>query len=341
MYHNDVNDNNPDGDKYGITHQQMMKKLADLDIQYWFGYIKREETDKMIDIFSESLQSLSKHRLIIRQFAATDLSQLRDAIHKSITASIFGAEAQRIALGNVSTAPINWAIISEKRGIKTAPPGPKTLEHLQAGLHLDNPSVPFHIKIAPTPFCEGEESLIYRGYDSRSNRHYVLKQFKADDRKKLECYMKILEIQTIASTYACDFSNNKKRPSHLEPVELISVDIADISGDLYVLQPFTDGKFEKYNTNHGIVCMTSPQSDMMQAFSHFTYVHSGESLLICDLEGARNGRGIQLTDPAIHCRLRPNKFGYPDLGFVGIKRFFRSHECNSVCRSMGLETVRI
>ena len=340
--YNEGGDSYQNGDPAGITHDEMMREVVRLDIQYWFGYINRDYTDKMIQVFNDSLKELSKHSLLIRQFEAVQPDQIGEAVHKSVTASVMAVEAKKassMAICTLDSSVTNWSVLAEKSGIKTPPPGPKSLNALQEGLKLEKPSIPLRIKIAQNPFNDGKESVVYKGYDARNNRHLVLKQFKARG-NTLDSYMKVLEIRTIASTYATEFNQDKRKPSHLDAVELISVDIADISGDLYVLQPFTDGKFEKYNTNHGIVCMTSPQSDMMQAFSHFTYVRSGESLLICDLEGVRNYKGIQLIDPAIHYRFQPMKFGDTDSGFVGIKRFFKSHSCNDICRSMGLETIR-
>jgi hypothetical protein len=74
------------------------------------------------------------------------------------------------------------------------------------------------------------------------------------------------------------------------------------------------GKFTKYNGNNGFVnreaskdsptivlksgeaCLT----DFLQAFSHWTYVHSDQKLLLCDLQGVLNQEGrsarFELTD---------------------------------------------
>lgn len=54
----------------------------DLDIQYWFGYINRLYTDKMIEVFNESLRTLSKQHLLIRQFDAMKSSEVGQAVTK-------------------------------------------------------------------------------------------------------------------------------------------------------------------------------------------------------------------------------------------------------------------
>ena len=322
----------------------MMQEVVRLDIQYWFGYINKDYTDKMVSIFNDTLQSLSDHRLMIRQFNIKDPQEITDAIIRSVEASMQISAARKVNREISTTLDVSipiWDSLPIRRGLKTPPLGPKSLQNLQDGLKLDGPSVPIAIKIAPNPFADGEESYIYRGYDTRNNRQVVLKKFKASG-ATLDCHMKVLKKQTIASTYARDFNNDKKKPCHVESIEFIPADVVQINdGSFYILQPFIDGKFVKYNTNNGIVCTAVSNSDMMQAFSHFTYVHSGESLVICDLQGVRNSRGVnQLSDPAIHCRILKGTYGSTDNGFPGIKRFFNSHNCNNICRSMGLDGVR-
>lgn len=95
MYHDGVNDSYTGGDKYGITHDQMMKQLVCLDIKYCFGYISKQTTDKMIKVFNESVQQLSNQKMIISQFDATDCKEIADAVNKSITAGVFAAELKK------------------------------------------------------------------------------------------------------------------------------------------------------------------------------------------------------------------------------------------------------
>ena len=68
------------GDPAGISHETMMKKVVDLDIQYWFGYINRSDTDKMIQVFNDSLCLLSRQRLLIRQFDAMNSTEVGQAV---------------------------------------------------------------------------------------------------------------------------------------------------------------------------------------------------------------------------------------------------------------------
>ena len=81
QYHSHA-DNHPNGDPGGISHETMMEHIVRLDIQYWFGYINKEATNKMVDIFDEYLQKLSQQRLIIRQFNAKDCDKLGEAVQR-------------------------------------------------------------------------------------------------------------------------------------------------------------------------------------------------------------------------------------------------------------------
>ena len=128
----------------------------------------------------------------------------------------------------------------------------------------------------------------------------------------LDNYMKALEVQTVASAYAREFNCDKQRPASVPPIHFPPVDIVDMQDSAhtcYILQKFIEGTFEKFNTNSGIVCSRSPMSDALQAFSHFTYVKSGQSLLICDLQGVQTSSGTQLLDPAIHSKVGTSRYG--------------------------------
>lgn len=85
-----------------------------------------------------------------------------------------------------------------------------------------------------------------------------------------------------------------------------------------------------------------------QAFSHYTYEKSKQKLMVVDLQGVyeeyEDGTSrYVLTDPVIHKRKRGRQkqlaqwtFGRTDRGEKGMKAFFETHECNEVCRLLGL-----
>lgn len=84
----------------------------------------------------------------------------------------------------------------------------------------------------------------------------------------------------------------------------------------------------------------------VQAFSHFSYRNTRRKVLVCDLQGVQSTSAVgedragvfELTDPVIHYRSksRSQVYGRTDLGKKGMHRFFETHQCNDVCRLLGL-----
>ncbi len=99
----------------------------------------------------------------------------------------------------------------------------------------------------------------------------------------------------------------------------------------------TGGENDPIEIDEGIFVK---KEEVAQAFSHFSYIHSGKRMLICDLQGVfDNHKNIfNFTDPVIHyhdakkegARTR-GVYGRTDLGQKGIQSFFDSHECNCLC----------
>jgi len=96
----------------------------------------------------------------------------------------------------------------------------------------------------------------------------------------------------------------------------------------FSVEAFVYGKFDKYNTNSGLV---ATDRRTPQAFSHFTFDSSSKRLLCVDVQGVDD----LYTDPAVHA---PSDFLWCDanLGLRGMALFFWSHRCNDACRLLGL-----
>lgn len=90
--------------------------------------------------------------------------------------------------------------------------------------------------------------------------------------------------------------------------------------------------------------MFSP-STVAQAFSHYTYLASGKTRLVCDLQGIFDAKSncLMLSDPAIHSHdpYQPDRkcrYGDTDCGKKGQRDFFATHHnchgllCNLVIR---------
>merc|ERR1712032_1701769 len=97
-----------------------------------------------------------------------------------------------------------------------------------------------------------------------------------------------------------------------------------------IVEQFLDGDFVKFNSNNGYVNNDptfSANTEVMQAFSHFTYVDSRGKHMVVDLQGVIDGPHMVLTDPQVLTRDRGecSPYGHADTGWDGIKAFFGTH----------------
>jgi len=90
-------------------------------------------------------------------------------------------------------------------------------------------------------------------------------------------------------------------------------------------------------------------AEVAQAFSHFSFHHSGEKMILVDLQGEyeKGSNMFCFTDPVIHYynRLNPGKrnlYGRTDMGRKGVEKFFDTHVCNCLCDlvTRGFRTAR-
>ena len=75
--------------------------------------------------------------------------------------------------------------------------------------------------------------------------------------------------------------------------------------------------------------------DIPQAFSHWSYQYTQTSCLVCDLQGVIGKKSFSFTDPAIHSS-KNGTYGLTDHGKNGQRHFFETHECNPLCKQLGL-----
>lgn len=101
-------------------------------------------------------------------------------------------------------------------------------------------------------------------------------------------------------------------------------------------EPFIRGEYHKFNSNTGFA---AEGSNLLQAFSHFSYHHSGGTRLVCDLQGGKYDDFFVLTDPVV-CS-KDESFGATDLGQAGMENFFAHHRCNEFCSRGWLKPARI
>jgi hypothetical protein len=92
--------------------------------------------------------------------------------------------------------------------------------------------------------------------------------------------------------------------------------------------------FEKFNTNTGY---SSPDSELAQAFSHYTWSVSHGRVLVCDLQGWKTDKGYLLTDPAIHTSDTSYLPVPTNLHLEGMIYFFQGHKCGATCQLLDLK----
>lgn len=95
------------------------------------------------------------------------------------------------------------------------------------------------------------------------------------------------------------------------------------------IEPFLPGDYVKLNDNTGR--KKSQGAELAQVFSYFTYIASGGSLVVCDIQGV----GSTFTDPQIHS-IDGKLFGAGNLGVIGINRFLNSLEPSELLDKLGL-----
>ncbi|XP_068691898.1 alpha-protein kinase vwkA-like [Montipora foliosa] len=99
------------------------------------------------------------------------------------------------------------------------------------------------------------------------------------------------------------------------------------------LEPFIPGKYVKFNSNGG--WEDQDISQLMPAFSHWTWEISGHKYMVCDLQGVKCQYDYKLTDPVVHSVER--LFGLTDLGVVGMESVLANHKCNFICQELRLQ----
>ena len=342
QYH-DYRDNYPTGDPAGITPHELMERVWMLNINYWFGYVDKSATEKMVQEFSKMLQNASGRELKIEKFDATDPTSIEEMVYDSITTSISLTKSSMMGTKtpirnySIDETPTNWSKLLVRDACRT-PPVPTS--SVTEG-HIKLPNIPMKIKLCSNPFAEGVGRLAYHALDVTTNNRYVVKEFKRMGKKEnsIKHYMQVYETQVTAAMYTSRF--NLAKPAHVPQINFVSPGVLNFMEHdrpkYYAIEPYIEGKYKKFNNNNGWVAGQSAVTDANQAFSHFTWVNSKKLLVVCDLQGVETDEGILLTDPAIHSKKLLKFEESTNHGAGGIKKFFDSHKCTDVCRAMSLE----
>ncbi|CAL8464952.1 g4487 [Coccomyxa elongata] len=202
---------------------------------------------------------------------------------------------------------------------------------------------PKRLRISKQPFAIGGMRLAYYAVTNAGHR-YVVKRLLREaiqPENNVAAFLEDTNAHREAAGLAVAFGDRCKlhkigarmEYGPLYIVQIPCMDEVSSSGQMTVLllEQYLEGKFTKWNTNTG------------NAYSHFTYCKTHKAAdgpkLVVDIQGVKDAEKTlyHLTDPAVHfagggcCG-----FGDTNCGTRGIKSFFDSHQCNSVCRSLGL-----
>eukprot|EP00117_Sycon_ciliatum_P043103 scpid99357/ scgid31253/ Alpha-protein kinase vwkA; von Willebrand factor A alpha-kinase len=221
QYHNGVSDSNPKGDPNGRTHEDMMKRMAEHNIQYFFGRIN-DTTEKMIGIFDQVLHIYSGGDLNIYTFncADPDCRQFLDYIEELIKCSIkhsMAAASRRDLVPECrmldKTFPDNFRGIRDRPGVLSRFIMPSSIECIDAGSGFRLDDYEAVIRVASKPFAKGSTRLAYHGYDLTHKKRIVLKTSKFMHPKfhSMKRYLEDMQVQAVAARFLSDF--NKALPA--------------------------------------------------------------------------------------------------------------------------------
>lgn len=197
------------------------------------------------------------------------------------------------------------------------------------------------VRIEDTHFAEGGMRFAYRALelsDDGSESEAVVKAFPrshlATDPNA--CANEAMT-QMVAESYAQDFNKlcaQRSLPHRVAFLPVSALTLDEEFGEQRVrtlgIEPFLPGDYVKQNDNDG---HNDDADEIALAFSYFTYVTSGHSLVVCDIQGV----GTFYTDPQIHT-YDGDAFAAGNLGEEGIITYLRSHRHNLLCEQLGLES---
>uniref|UniRef100_A0A7S1N9K8 Alpha-type protein kinase domain-containing protein n=1 Tax=Eutreptiella gymnastica TaxID=73025 RepID=A0A7S1N9K8_9EUGL len=196
------------------------------------------------------------------------------------------------------------------------------------------------VKISPTPCAQGSNRYCYHMTDLSTGAQMVAKRAKVPESQAetLKAVVMQQRVKRIGDRF-----NTMGTPKKMEFIEAYALELLDRPRDhmqkppLMLVEPLLHGYYKKHSNNFGFV--DREDRNTPQAFSHWSYQHSGGKIIVVDLQGV----GDQYTDPQIHSNQpmeEPPVWGQGDMGEDGIRKFFETHRCNDLCRMLGLTPLQ-
>lgn len=212
--------------------------------------------------------------------------------------------------------------------------------------------LPFPVKlsISKTSFASGafRNAFEAKGISGLKGR-YVVKRYKPDEMKAIEEVFgsvdnhtrKSVQMHTLAKYYASAMEKEVSTCKEFgETFKYTKVYLGrSCDGQLVTVEPYMEGEFVKYINNDGeIIVKGSEISAKAEAFAHFTYVKSQNTIMVLDIQGTK----YSLYDPEIaSAKLLDDTtkavlFCYGNLSTIAIERFLLDHKCNKYCTLLGI-----
>ncbi|GMF37731.1 unnamed protein product [Phytophthora fragariaefolia] len=214
-------------------------------------------------------------------------------------------------------------------------------------LNLKHTQQKTKIRLSRSCFAKGAMRSAHALYDCNMKKYLVAKFYFGKAAQKLSASKRSLqndvETQIVAKRLATEFSLSERVENG---VDFISTCWYEMNNPveaglhpcmtMFTAEPFIDGEYKKYNNNKGWVSDDGLNlGETAQAFSHFTWQKTCGELMVVDIQGV----GCIFTDPQIHSK-DGERFGCGNLSDAGMEAFFVTHKCNSVCKALGLDSVK-
>ncbi|XP_067651948.1 uncharacterized protein [Haliotis asinina] len=132
-----------------------------------------------------------------------------------------------------------------------------------------------------------------------------------------------------------------------------------VVGEVVLLEPYFNSRENEYYSD-STGCsenedLSEEDRNITQAFSHYSWEHSGGRFVICGLKGRKMDKEYYFRGPTVHSNPVAGRggeedegaegaegdevgeehedFGDKDEGLLGIRNFFVNHECNKLCEN--------
>lgn len=195
-------------------------------------------------------------------------------------------------------------------------------------------------------FNEGAAQCMSEEFAQNFNHHLG----RVDDRRLAavggKCRISFLMCQVVRIRTVDLPPRLQQNPALYGPNSFFTFRTTDKNEVMFVMEYKLKGTFTKYNNNFGEIYESSDAKKPIsaedevkrarifqysEAFSHFSLVESGGSMLVCDLQGVHDF----FTDPQIHTE-DGKGLGMGNMGQEGIDKWTSKHQCNAVCRAISL-----